>query len=65
VNAAPEKKPDTYVNIDGTTVSAGGCSSFIIKPDGSLWAWGENDPFQLGAGIERIQFAPVKLMDNL
>lgn len=29
-------------------VSAGGESSFIIKTDGTLWAWGGNSGFQIG-----------------
>ena len=33
-------------------VAAGGSDSFVLRKDGSVWAWGENDKGQLGTGKE-------------
>ena len=35
---------------DWTAIAAGGSSSFALKADGTLWAWGLNDCGQLGIG---------------
>jgi hypothetical protein len=44
------------------TVAGGSNTSFGIKTDGTLWAWGQNDAGQLGLGaITPNQFAPVQI----
>lgn len=40
-------------------------SSFAIKTDGSLWAWGHNKYGQLGDGTTTNQLNPIKIMDNV
>lgn len=56
------------------TVSIGGTHTAVIKPDGSLWAWGRNDYGQVGnnGGADSVgpsgtpyQSAPVKVLDNV
>ena len=35
---------------NATKISAGRSSSFAVKTDGTLWAWGSNTSYQLGTG---------------
>jgi uncharacterized protein YjdB len=46
---------------DWVTASAGGLSSFAIKTDGSLWAWGTNKFGQLGDGSTTTRSVPVQV----
>jgi len=39
--------------------------SFFILPDGSLWAWGNNNGGQLGDGTEISRPSPVHIMDDV
>jgi len=56
-----------YDRIDETmmTISAGHATSFVIKPDSSLWAWGHNWFGQLGDGTTTERHTPVRVMDNV
>ena len=40
-------------------------SSFVIRPDGSLWGWGLNDRGQLGDGSSTDKHIPVHIMDDV
>lgn len=44
------------------TVNAGEGSSFGIRLDGSLWAWGENNHGELGDGTKTNRFSPVHVL---
>lgn len=46
-------------------ISAGRATSFAIKIDGSLWAWGENTHGQLGDGTTINRHTPVWIMDDV
>lgn len=40
-------------------------STYAVRTDGSLWAWGSNDAGQLGNGTMDSQTIPVKITDNV
>jgi len=44
-------------------VAAGGASSYALKADGSLWAWGANASGQLGNGNTSRQNVPVPVQN--
>jgi len=46
-------------------ISAGEMSSFVIKPDGTLWAWGSNAFGMLGDGTTIHRYYPVKIMRDV
>jgi alpha-tubulin suppressor-like RCC1 family protein len=46
---------------DWASVAAGGQSTFAIKRDGSLWAWGLNKGGRLGDGTNTDRNAPVRV----
>jgi len=48
-------------NINWQKVAAAGFSSFAIKTDGTLWAWGFNDLNQLGLGDAINRVSPVQV----
>ena len=45
-------------------VSAGHWHTMAIKTDGSLWAWGTNNYYQLGDGTTENSHSPKKIMDS-
>ena len=47
-----------------STVTAD-ASGAVVKTDGSLWVWGNNNIGQLGLGDQEDRSAPVKAMDNV
>ena len=42
-------------------VSAGNQSTAVIKTDGSLWAWGNNESGQLGDGTRTHRHTPIRI----
>ena len=40
-------------------------TTFVIRTDGSLYAWGENTEGQIGNGTVNRQFSPVRVMENV
>ena len=48
-----------------TADDAGSSSTFAVRKDGSLWAWGDNYSGQLGVGDTNDRLSPVKVMDNV
>ena len=42
-------------------LSAGGAHSLGVRPDGSVWAWGDNHVGQLGRGGTTAQSAPLQV----
>ncbi|MCI5146081.1 MAG: hypothetical protein D3923_11265 [Candidatus Electrothrix sp. AR3] len=42
-------------------ITAGGSSTFIVKKDGTLWSWGNNDSGQLGDGTKVDKNTPVQI----
>ena len=50
---------------DVSTISNGDSSSFAVKKDGSLWAWGYNSFGGLGVGDINDRLSPVKVMDDV
>ena len=48
-----------------SAVSVGDSHSSVIKTDGSLWTWGENDRGQLGIGNNVNSNTPIKVMDGV
>jgi alpha-tubulin suppressor-like RCC1 family protein len=52
------------VETDWRKVFADGDSSFAIKKDGSLWAWGDGQLGQLGDGTRVNRVSPVRIGGN-
>lgn len=47
--------------VTNPTIAMGLSSSYIIRPDGSLWAWGLNDYGQLGDGTKISSWKPKQI----
>ncbi|MFG0238189.1 Ig-like domain-containing protein, partial [Brevibacillus porteri] len=52
------KEIETTVN----RLSAGGMHTLMVKEDGSVWAWGQNEKGQLGDGTTQNRTTPVESM---
>lgn len=48
-----------------TAFDTNGSHSFIVKEDGSLWAFGSNSHGELGDGTKINRKTPIKIMDNV
>jgi alpha-tubulin suppressor-like RCC1 family protein len=46
-------------------IAAGYNHTIVIKADGSLWAWGNNECGELGDGTNTACSTPVKIMDGV
>jgi len=53
------------IPVSGMTIAVGGTSSYVIKPDGTLWAWGGNEFGQIGNGTYETQYSPIRVMRNI
>ena len=53
--------PVNPVMAGGTIISAAGDNSFVLKSDGTLWAWGANNKGQLGDGTDVKKTSPVQI----
>ena len=49
---------------NGKILATGTYSSYVIKTDNTLWAWGQ-DGGRLGSGTKEDKFSPVKIMENV
>jgi alpha-tubulin suppressor-like RCC1 family protein len=50
---------------EAMTIATDISTSFAIKTDGSLWAWGRNDAGQLGDGTTTDRHSPIKVLDGV
>ncbi|MGG3328090.1 RCC1 domain-containing protein, partial [Brevibacillus formosus] len=44
--------------------SAGGAHTLMVKEDGSVWAWGQNEKGQLGINSVQNSLVPVKTHEH-
>ena len=62
-------KPDAAASpvqqVVTTSMDVDGTSTFVVRKDGSLWAWGYNGYGQLGVGDTNNRLSPAKVMDNV
>jgi len=53
------------IPVSGMTIATGGTSSYVIKPNGTLWSWGGNEFGQVGNGTNETQYSPVRIMRSV
>ena len=51
----------TYVSSVATMIAAGDTSSYALRSDGTVWAWGDNTFGQLGDGTTVARAAPIQV----
>ena len=56
---------DTGITQNPNVVSVGDSHTAVIKNDGTLWMWGNNEYGQLGNGTTESSFVPIKILDNI
>lgn len=54
-----------YVFTTGTDIMGQGGSTYAIKTDNSLWAWGNNAQGQLGNGTTASSLVPIQVMTDV
>ncbi|NLG18961.1 MAG: hypothetical protein GX556_16670 [Fibrobacter sp.] len=54
----------THIMDNVKEARSGGYSSAALKKDGSVWAWGLNDNYQLGTGDNESRTTPVMIAQN-
>jgi Zn-dependent metalloprotease/alpha-tubulin suppressor-like RCC1 family protein len=62
---SPEITVDTNVQVAASSVVTDGESTFAIKQDGTLWAWGANEHGQLGDGTTMDRGIPTLIMKDV
>jgi alpha-tubulin suppressor-like RCC1 family protein/uncharacterized protein YkwD len=56
-------QPVPVNNLDGVSrIAAGHSSSFALKSDGNVWAWGANAYGELGTGDTTMRTSPVRIV---
>jgi alpha-tubulin suppressor-like RCC1 family protein len=64
LNSKTEKDPASKKERAFYPKIACGChTTILLKEDGTVWAWGRNDPGQLGDGTNQERFTPVQVRD--
>jgi alpha-tubulin suppressor-like RCC1 family protein len=49
----------------GASIAAGGAHNLLLRDDGTLWAWGDNEYGQLGDGTTLSRSAPVMVLTGV
>ena len=58
-------RADASVTREPPKVAAGYYHSLVVKDDGTLWAWGDNDDGEVGDGTRVTRRSPVKVMSDV
>ncbi len=63
VNDGTSNSTANQVTVTVHAISSGGDHTLAVKPDGTLWTWGENSDGQLGLGDSDDRYTPVQVSD--
>jgi hypothetical protein len=55
------KRPVPPIGMDGVIFWKGWDTTFAVKGDGTVWAWGRNDYGQIGNGSRENQHTPIQI----